>query len=559
MNRIFLSLRNPSWKELLCLSLILNILLFGIFFLWMNPAFETVDDVGMMLTSSGVRTGEPSEYLTFPSVVIGKILKHLYLQVPRINWYPVYLYSIHFLSMLVILYAILKLRFSWSRIFQYVVLFIFFECSLLMRLQFTSTAIVIAIAGFCLFLTSLSLKDKEVWFYLGVSIVMMVTAGLIREKVFYYFLLLIAPLVLLKFFEAKKLRIPIFFALTLSLFFIFVQYNSSYYSGDPLWKEFIAYNKIRGQLHLYPKLAYNEHTKPTFNKIGWSENDFLMFQNVFFPDKKVYSSENLTFINESLKNQRGLKETLTVLLYIIYQNVLLVAVSFIFLSLSLQWADKSERKFIYCILVTIIVMFIYLSFAARLPFRIFMPTLLFFNTMFLFVHKDFQFSVFKEGKPTKKRMSIAALLLVVFLLLPLHLLILYNQGKANQEKYLSMKNGLQLLSAGKDKLYIVWGSDAMNLQDTSPFSDLKEFSNLNFVFAGRLHDPFNKRILANFGVENVYLSFTRETNIFLIMYNDLMYKDMLSKFIMEHFQKSVEFIVVDKYKNMGIYKMAVAN
>ncbi len=204
-------------------------------------------------------------------------------------------------------------------------------------------------------------------------------------------------------------------------------------------------------------------------------------------------------------------------------------------------------------------MFIYLSFAARLPFRIFMPTLLFLNTMFLFVHKDFQFSVLKKGKPTKKRMSIAALLLAVFLLLPLHLLILYNQGKANQEKYLSMKNGLRLLSAGKDKLYIVWGPDAMNLQDTSPFSDLKEFSNLNFVFAGRLHDPFNKRILANFGVENVYLSFTREMNIFLIMYNDRMYQDMLSKFIMEHFQKSVDFIVVDKYKNMGIYKMAVAN
>ena len=52
-------------------SLLINAVLFGTFFSFASPRFETNDDVQMMLIASGAHTGHPSEFLIFSSLSIG--------------------------------------------------------------------------------------------------------------------------------------------------------------------------------------------------------------------------------------------------------------------------------------------------------------------------------------------------------------------------------------------------------------------------------------------------------------------------------------------------------
>ena len=88
------------------LSLIINIVLFALFFCFITPHFQTNDDNMMMEIASGTLTGQPSAYLIYINIIIGKLLVFLYSFLPNINWYPILFYFIHFISMIVIFYSL---------------------------------------------------------------------------------------------------------------------------------------------------------------------------------------------------------------------------------------------------------------------------------------------------------------------------------------------------------------------------------------------------------------------------------------------------------------------
>ena len=555
MSRILFSLKNASRKRILILALLVNALFFGVFFLWMNPAFETNDDIGMMLTSSGVRTGQPSEYLTFPNILIGTTLKFLYRHTTGINWYPIYLISIHFLAMVLILYSIVTLRRRWLSVLQYILVFIFFEYPLLLRLQFTSTAIVTGIGGVCIFLTSLRRTTWESWLYFGMAILGIVTAGLIREKVAYLVIVFAAPVLVMLFRESKTYKIPVFLIASLSILFLCIRYDRSYYSRDPAWREFIEYNTIRGQLHDYPKLTFNEQTKPVFEKIGWDENDFLMFHHRFFSDRIVYSKEKLAFVNDTLRNSRSVRDTLAIIVVRTMENAVPVIVTFFFLLLSLIWTPGNQRRVIYIVAMTAMVLCIYFAYSARLPFRIYFPMVFFVNALCIVFNGDFPYSKITQGSKKRRYFTYAAVVLLVVFLLPVQLWIIHSTGTTNLKKNSQLRKELQLLSPGQDNLYVVWGADAITFSGTSPFSDLSEFANRNFVFSGRLNDPHGEPILRRLGIDNVYLAFEECRHIFLVMNDNGEYPEMLKQFILRHYRKKVELRLLNRRGGMGIYTL----
>jgi len=63
-------------------------------------------------------------------------------------------------------------------------------------------------------------------------------------------------------------------------------------------------------------------------------------------------------------------------------------------------------------------------------------------------------------------------------------------------------------------------------------------------------------MLARFGVDNVYKSFNENNNVYLMMNNHQMYKDMFGRFMMEHYGEKVRFRAVRSYEYMGIYKVS---
>ncbi len=545
--------KNHSWITILALVLLINTLLFGAFFMLLKPAYETNDDIGTMLTVSGIRTGEPSEYLVYTNVIIGQALKYFYERVPNINWYTLYLFAAHILAMTAILFSVLKKKLDRWRILQYILLFVFFECALLMRLQFTSTAFMAALGGLCLLLVALEEPGIASWLCLMVSVLLFGLAGLIRHEVFYFAMLLSAPLLLLKYWETKSLKLPVFIVLSALILFSAVKYNDYYYHKDPEWGSYIEYNHIRGQLHGYPKLVYNAQTQPVFSKIGWSKNDFLMFRNRMFYDQNVFSRDKLAFINHNLKYRRNIQETAGVLFDIFLADKLLIFAAGIFLMLSIIFIEKSGRRQIYAVIFPVILLSIYFAHSARLPFRIYMPMLMFLSAMMLMVDGNIETAI-DALRSKKTAWLIIPIVAALLLILIGHVIELEKMSKADQMNDQRLSGYLKALPAGKDKLNILLGGHNLPVELTPPFSSLAEYRGLNLLFSGWIiNSPFNKEMMQKFGIKNVFLPLPDDRKVFLVASIKYKYMEMIEKFMAEHYRHKVRYELIGSYKDMGIF------
>ena len=74
---------------------------FMVLFLLLGPVFEENDDVGIERIASGF-FDEPSSFLVFSNIILGKVLSTLYKFIPSIKWYVVLMYCIIFFSFCIV-------------------------------------------------------------------------------------------------------------------------------------------------------------------------------------------------------------------------------------------------------------------------------------------------------------------------------------------------------------------------------------------------------------------------------------------------------------------------
>ena len=70
-----------------------------------------------------------------------------------------------------------------------------------------------------------------------------------------------------------------------------------------------------------------------------------------------------------------------------------------------------------------------------------------------------------------------------------------------------------------------------------------------------IHSPLNKSVLLRFGVDNVYKCFNENSSVYLMMNNNQTYKEMFSRFMMEHYGEKVRFKTVSAYETTSIFKV----
>jgi hypothetical protein len=255
--------------------------------------FESNDDIGMAQIVSGVTTGTPSAELIFSNIAIGRALKFLYGVTDRVNWYTAYLLGAHFLALTGLLWAFLRLRPSRLAVILCALLFVEFEVALLLRLQFTSTAILAAISGIVLIFSRDEASEGRSTASLLFGGALLVLAGLIRSDAMYYGLLLCAPLFAYEAVFFRRWR-P-FAAIGISVVFAIgaAACDDWHYRSDPAWSEFMAYNHDRAMIHDLPIVKYEHNTRFFFDRIGWSYTDWGMFTNWFFTDPETFSRPRL--------------------------------------------------------------------------------------------------------------------------------------------------------------------------------------------------------------------------------------------------------------------------
>ena len=366
-------------------ALALNAVIFAVLLTLVPTRWETNDDFEMLRMSSGMMTGEPSEYLVFSNILVGRVLKQLYRWRADVPWYGVHLYAAHFLAMTGLLYAFLRRSPRAEAMLLFLLLFLFFELPLLLQLQFTSTAIVTVAAGICLLLLNGG-RDRP-WLAAICGTGLIVLGALIRHEASVLAAGILTPLVAYQIMTHRSFRTLFWLALAGGLVVAAARYDEGVYRRSSAWSAFLDYNAVRSPIHDTPLVRYEEQ-RIFFNRIGWSENDLRAFELWFLCDKGFYSAESLKTINAALsptiKARKDWPQYLAANLFV-QEKAVAVTLTMLLLAAFLAAGDRWRVLLVAAMTVAVsAAAFSYLSMYSKFPPRIAAPSLLVLNLAFCF-------------------------------------------------------------------------------------------------------------------------------------------------------------------------------
>ena len=525
------------------LAILINLLLFTIFFCSITPRYQTNDDNSMEAIASGNRTGQPSEYLIFINVLIGKILVFFYNNFLNINWYPVLFYLLHFLSMTVICYClILKKGFAFGLAF-FLLIFTFFELFMLANLQYTTTASVTAISGVLLFLTHWDSKGYKLYIAMAASIFLFLFSALIRESMAYLLLLLFLVLLLFKFIKKPSLTIPIFIIIATILFASSYFYNIKYYQKDPQWKFYVQYNRLRSKILDYSQFSFNDETKDVYKTVGWSENDVKMYRSWFFNDLEIYSVEKLQYVVNNINDHNGTGETFNELKKSFNSIDSKTKVFFLFFLIFLIPAMiKKRNKYLLLILIPTIAASLYFSYAGRLPDRVFIP-IIFYATI-ASIHFTRPVDLTFLSNSGRKVLQISTVIVCVAIAISVFATTSFT-SRINSIKQKEFEITIDNMKK-EGGLYVRWG--AVPLHDRKVFFYTPEsLKGLKYIQQGwSMHSPIYNEILERYSIENIYLDIIERDDIYVLCSKEQ--ANIFKIFMKEHYSLAVKSNRISRFE-----------
>jgi hypothetical protein len=276
---------------------LITLAFFLILLLGSHPGYEADDDISMILLASGYLGGKAVPFLVFSNTLWGFLLNLLYRLTTRWNWEVLIFLLLNFVSVFSLIYLILSRSSRGLAKAIPIVIVLLTDVFFLENINFTSMAALITLAGFCLLLSTLHSRSHVRFGLLILGITWIVIGSLIRiEAALLVVLLLLAPLGLkARSFNIKNLTIAV--VATGVLVASCVLFDRFYVSSSPAWSSYYQYNQARSNLHDTPRLAQIDGA---IQKVGWSQNDLVMFTHWFFPDPATYSLAHLQVLVESV-------------------------------------------------------------------------------------------------------------------------------------------------------------------------------------------------------------------------------------------------------------------
>ena len=255
--------------------------------------FDENDDVAFLQMLSGWGGAKATADIIWTNILLARPLLWLYGTWPATNWYVGYLMLAHGLALGALLYAFRPRSGRLAVQLGFLLVATGMLLRLWLRLQFTSTAIMLALAGILLLL-----RDAPGARDAGPRLASAVWAGtlfglawLVRGSAAWLILLLALPL-LAWLARAVSPRRWAAFALTVAMFVgVGGAAQKAHYSG-PRWEAYLAYVKRSSGL-LDSRISGILGYKAMRDAGGWSDNDARIFRAWFFPDDRVHTLRSM--------------------------------------------------------------------------------------------------------------------------------------------------------------------------------------------------------------------------------------------------------------------------
>lgn len=566
---------NDTWKichekaynSPILTSFLLSFIFFIGYFSFFTSTFETNDDAYMLFFSSGFYLGKPVEYILPSGVFLGIILKNFYSVFPTGNWYVWYLIFVHFISVWIILFLGIKSSKNISLLLFLLLSIVYFESYFLVYLQFTTTAFLVSMAGTLYFLQTI-LKEKKSIFPFLVAIPLLLIASQIREKVPLLVLAIFSPAFLyFSLFHGIFKNALIFGTLFIGLFVISQWLENNYKGTIEDWGE---HRELfdEGFYPVYNKSGIDYIEDPTFfKKLGWSENDFLLFKQGFFEQMPKYSMQNLRLIAEHFESKKmSVASVLNTLIYILIKYKYLTVLTFlslicVFFHTNWKYNFSALAMLFFAFGISIV-----LGQNLILKSRVIVPQLLIIQLFC--VYGCFLSPLKFDFEKLKFKNIFINMTLLIFITLGVARIYLNNKKniKPMVQQFTLLYNELE--KSYPNQVFATWGLSFSidHIDILSNFYKDKQKSKLYIMLAnlGYWHNP---TLLEKYGEKNIYEALLKNDKFLLVLSSDkIQYLNNLYQYYWENYSIKVEgeflqFIPDPLVKNAGIsiYKIKNVN
>ena len=528
--------------------------------------FQCDDDAYLRLIAKGAVINDnfaSSEYMLYINVIYGNLLVWLNTTFQNIPWYDVLFLIIQSVSFFVILRCMLKAnKDTFLRYFLVPIFFISIMIFFFTHIQFSLVAMIFSGSSSILLFYHFFNPPNNYKQWILSSLYMM-TALFIGSLIRYHSFLIItffSGLLFIPIVISKNNKIPFFsinlkaykiFLLIPFIFGILLSFYGEYYNQKSYQineKEVIEYNVLKSELIDFynPNLINEKQLKKQLKIVGWSFNDFQLFQNLGYIDIPLYSIEKVRIISDWLKQER-LKNTSTSITKTMYNTVFKKFFMFsIFILFLLCLFYYNKKNLYYAIYITIII------------FLLFFCTNLLLKDMPLRVSSGFipviiSFIIIYTKKLNLKDATYKNNLITVILIITCIFNIHNYYESVNKEKraneYIAKLNNLDI-----DKTYILWDSSFKYRIAVVPYKAPKIYKRMDKINIS----VYNRLLKKTNNTEDLFLSGCTKPNFLWIMNGTRSFKskhkknkmDILKTYMKEHYNKKVKIISISEKINL---------
>lgn len=493
--------------------------------------FEENDDITMLMLASGKYSGHPDFHLVFIKIFYGLFLCFWYSLLPQLEWYTIWFSIIHILSISIILKYILFDCTAQKVIkVSFVLTTLTFEAFFICNFQFTTTSVLVSMAGFLMFL---GYSKKHL---VCIGLLLMVLGSQIRENSIFLVFLLCTP-VFLRFVFTKNKKYLLIIAI-IGVFFL--NHKIDYWSYQKSsWSQFYDYRLQKASVldNSNAPLYYKSLT----NKA--EANDFLLFLCNLY-DKNVINYSQLKNIqtklvsNDTFQLFKDLVNSFKSLV-IGNNNILLTPIYCLFIFffvLFLNGASLIDKISFLLIIYFFTFSICYIPLVLKLKLRVFISAI-----FILFILALFYSSRFKN--------LISQIVIIISLISLSNYIIRKTRDtrKYNYSKLVMFEKQRLLFDKMHNKIVPLGG--AYSIECYPPFSVSKSLGEQKYYCMALIESPLNNNICNNF------IDFVNGPLLFMDQQSSQSVPKMLIESIERHYSIKAKYRIVAQDSSNAIVQI----
>lgn len=491
--------------------------------------YEQIDDYIIQSVLTGAN-GVITDFTIYLNVYLAKVFVLLYHSFPNINWYPIILLILQYISFSVIGIGILNKYGRKKGFCIYLFISLMFYCIFLMNVQYTSISMLLFISSFVLIYGFLNNKK---YFNLIFGIVLSIIGSMFRfENIYIYIIYIVLSLIYMILKKDYKNAIK-FSILYLSVFIVCILLNLvSVNIQKEKYSDCLEYNKLRVYFHDYRQMKY-EDAREIFESENISENDFLMFSLFNQSDFEVFSKEKLQNLKFKLENKeklfgflikRGIKYKFYFIKEFLNSYYLMVVIYSMLFCICLIEKNKTKNNIIISssFLIAFFINIVYLiMFKDNL--RVVLPIYLFSNILMLFFYEG-KFSTLKKiylilNKTIRKFIVVILLFVCITIILLNYANDSFVKNESKKDMFYVINESLNYMNNNKKNVYI-YPTYSMQLRYLS--NDIFKpqlFGSMSNIYSLGGWYTYNKdyfNSLEKNNIDNLYKSLIEKSNVYFV-------------------------------------------